>query len=313
MRGSISADSTRSALLKAYPQSREILETEYTGLESSVQRQALYVHKGNLSFSFENPVYGGEKDAQQSQGGTKKGKYNKAAGSNMGRKDFLSAIPSFRGFTDEQLNTLEKGAVEKSFKKGDVVFRQGEEGESFYIISEGSVDVIVADHSAESSKSSASKALRSGRAKGLAPETQSLGKVVNRLNEGSCFGERALMTSEPRAATILVTSNQLVCLVFPRSIFESIISGSEALLGDDSNVNVDWSKDNETRSLFRHIENIVSIVKATNASLSPKMKRVLYELMTVFTPELSPDEVISRMVMTVKVRLALLAGFSPLC
>ena len=292
-------------MLKAYPQSREILETEYTGLESSVQRQALYVHKGNLSFSFENPVYGGEKD-QHNQGVTKKGKYNKAAGSNMGRKDFLSAIPSFRGFTDEQLNTLERGAVEKSFKKGDVVFRQGEEGESFYIISEGSVDVIVADHSA-------SKALRAGRAKALAPETQSLGKVVNRLNEGSCFGERALMTSEPRAATILVTSNELVCLVFPRSIFESIISGSEALLGDDSNVNVDWSKDNETRSLFRHIENIVSIVKATNASLSPKMKRVLYELMTVFTPELSPDEVISRMVMTVKVRLALLASFSPLC
>jgi hypothetical protein len=227
------------------------------------------------------------------------------------------------------------------------------------------------------------------------------------------------MTSEPRAATILVTSSELVCLVFPRSIFEvsdvrslsrafsppslhplftlsspslhtlstlsppslhslstlsspslqplsplsphplhpnstfsppslhphstfsppslhllsplsppslhplsplsppsrrqSIISGSEALLGDDTNVNVDWSKDNETRSLFRHIENIVSIVKATNASLSPKMKRVLYELMTVFTPELSPDEVISRMVMTVKVRSAPAARCGGFC
>jgi hypothetical protein len=116
MRGSISADSTRSALLKAYPQSREILETEYTGLESSAQRQALYVHKGNLSFVFENPVYGGEKDSHQ-QGLTKKSKTSKT-GSNFGRKDFLSAIPSFRGFTDEQLNILEKGAVEKRFKNG---------------------------------------------------------------------------------------------------------------------------------------------------------------------------------------------------
>jgi hypothetical protein len=112
-----------------------------------------------------------------------------------------------------------------------------------------------------------------------------------------------------------VTSSELVCLTFPRSIFEAIISGSEALLGADNDVSVDWSKDNETRSLFKHIENIVSIVKATNASLSPKMKRVLYELMTVFTPELSPDEVISRMVMTVKVGNRLLLWnflFSPI-
>ncbi len=115
MRGSISADTTRSALLKAYPQSREVLETVYNGLESAEQRQALYVHRGNLSYAFENPVYGGEKDAQQ-QSTTKKGKSK--AGSSMGRKDFLYAIPSFRGFTDEQLNTLEKGATEKTFQKG---------------------------------------------------------------------------------------------------------------------------------------------------------------------------------------------------
>jgi hypothetical protein len=36
---------------------------------------------------------------------------------------------------------------------------------------------------------------------------------------------------------------------------------------------------------------------------APKVKRVLYELSTAFTPELSPDEVMSRMVMTVKVAL----------
>ena len=102
------------------------------------------------------------------------------------------------------------------------------------------------------------------------------------------------MTAESRAATIRVSQEGTVCLLFSRSVYEEIISGGSALLGQDSNVNVDWSTDHETRSLFRHIDNILDIThNPANAGLSPRMRRILYELTTAFTPELSPDEVIS--------------------
>ena len=107
------------------------------------------------------------------------------------------------------------------------------------------------------------------------------------------------MTSEPRAATVRATCDT-VCLVFSRETFEEAISGSNALLGNDVNDNVDWSKDDATRSLYKHIEKILQIKKI---NCSVKIRRVLYELTTAFTPELSGDEVIARMVMTVRIAL----------
>jgi CRP-like cAMP-binding protein len=198
----------------------------------------------------------------------------------MRTKDFLASIPSFADFTDEQLTTLEQKATVAKFKAGEVIFKQGQPGDVFYVINQGSADVLIQE---------SPELLRRG----------DMGKTVNRLTEGCYFGERALMTSEVRAASIR-TLTDMVCLVFSRAVYEEIISGSGALLGKDINANVDWSKDHETRSLFKHIENILEIDKM---QASPKIKRIMYELTTAFTPELSADEVISRMVMTVKIAL----------
>jgi CRP-like cAMP-binding protein len=198
----------------------------------------------------------------------------------MRAKDFLASIPSFADFTDEQLTSLEKKSTIARFPAGEVIFKQGTEGDNFYVINQGTADVLVQQ---------SPELLRRG----------DMGKTVNRLTEGCYFGERALMTSELRAASIRTLSDT-VCLVFSRAVYEEIISGSNALLGKDINANVDWSKDHETRSLFKHIENILDIDKM---EVSPKIKRILYELTTAFTPELSADEVISRMVMTVKIAL----------
>ena len=117
--------------------------------------------------------------------------------------------------------------------------------------------------------------------------------AVNHLTEGNFFGERALMTSDPRAATVRASEDS-VCIAFNRETFEEVISGSNALIGGDD---IDFSKDDETRSLFKHIEKIRHI---ESLKLSNKIKRIIYELTTAFTPELTIDEVITRMVITVK-------------
>jgi CRP-like cAMP-binding protein len=196
----------------------------------------------------------------------------------MRLRDFLASIPSFSDFTDQQFVTLEQKAQMKDFPANEVIFKQGEKGDAFFVIHKGAVDILIQDNA---------QLLKKG----------DLGRAVNRLKEGAFFGERALMTAELRAASIKTISDT-TCLVFTKAVFEDVICGSSALIGKDADDNVDWSKDHETRSLFKHIEAVLEIDCKDNTS--PQIKRVLYELSTAFTPELSPDEVISRMVMTVK-------------
>lgn len=220
-------------------------------------------------YVFDNPVYTGK--------GVTAASVSRTLGSQMRLKDFLSSIPSFADFSEIQLITLERKATIAKFQENEIIFEQGDEGETFYVVHSGFVDILVQDDPA---------LLRRG----------DHGRVVNRLSEGNFFGERALMTSEPRAATVRAFQDT-VCIAFNRDTFEDVISGNNALIGSDVSDNVDWSKDHETRSLYKHIDKIKQI---SEMDMSPKVRRIMYELTTAFTPELSVDEVIARMVITVK-------------
>lgn len=259
-----------------YPYCRDIIESKYVALCSSTEKDALYVRGTDNKFTFENPIFTTEPKTKSD------GEIDGIISSTtrMSHKDFLASIPSFADFSDEELGILEEKATVQKFEADEIIFKQNDPGDSFYVISKGSVDVMIQE---------SASLLRRG----------DLGKKVNRLTEGCYFGERALMTSEPRAASIRVV-NAVECLIFSRAVYEDIISDSNSLIGSDANVQVDWSVDHETRSLFKHIENILDIDRMDS---SPKIKRILYELSTAFTPELSVDEVISRMVMTVKIAL----------
>mmetsp|Transcript_22545 Transcript_22545/g.32952 ORF Transcript_22545/g.32952 Transcript_22545/m.32952 type:complete len:1155 (+) Transcript_22545:111-3575(+) len=231
----------------------------------------LHYRQENGIFTFQNPIYSTQ---------PVKFDIDVQLGSEMRLKDFLASIPSFSDFSEQQLLLLERRASISKYQKGDVIFYQGQKGDAFYIVHSGAVDIVIQEDLSLIA-------------------TGDLGNVVNKLTEGCYFGERALMTSEPRAASVRASQNT-VCLVFSRQTFEDAISGSNALLGNDINDNVDWSKDHETRSLYKHIEKILKIEKM---DCSIKIRRILYELTTAFTPELSADAVIARMVMTIKLAL----------
>lgn len=51
------------------------------------------------------------------------------------------------------------------------------------------------------------------------------------------------------------------------------------------------------RSLFQHLQDVKDIDSKAEA---PAIRRLLYNLTTAFTPELSVDEVMAKMVITVK-------------
>ena len=128
---------------------------DYSGaLTNSKIRDSLYKRKDGC-FMFENPIFSDEfvadddddiDDEDESEVRRKDGAFNP---SSMRLKDFLASIPSFSDFTDEQLLSLETKATIKKYDTGDVIFRQGEEGDAFYVIHEGGVDVLIQENASQ--------------------------------------------------------------------------------------------------------------------------------------------------------------------
>src|SRR5207237_604761 len=69
-----------------------------------------------------------------------------------------------------------KGIAQAHYEPGDVVFHQGDLGDSLYIILDGEAEVVIENHGEE--------------------------KVVARLMPGEQFGEMALLNMQTRSATV---------------------------------------------------------------------------------------------------------------
>jgi trk system potassium uptake protein len=91
----------------------------------------------------------------------------------MGRIDFFSPL------TVGQVEQILPFVGLYGFDRGQTVFKQGEVGDAFYLVHSGSVEVRV----------------KQG--------WLSFAKKVAVLGEGAFFGEMALISSEPRSATIV--------------------------------------------------------------------------------------------------------------
>ncbi len=90
----------------------------------------------------------------------------------------LQEVTLFRPFSDKAKNYLSECMHKHRFGEGDIIVRQGDAGNSLFIIVEGVVGVRV-----------------------QSPEGESI--EVARLGAGEFFGEMALLTGEDRAATII--------------------------------------------------------------------------------------------------------------
>lgn len=121
-------------------------------------------------------------------------------------------IPYFADFTDEEFNYLLSKATLQTFDAGNVIMRQGMEGNMFYVIESGEVEIFQ----------------KMAYEDPLTTPSNYLGTQINSLSVNDFFGDRALITGEPRAASIR-TSKPTRCFAFHKENIpsSSVLSGKK--------------------------------------------------------------------------------------
>jgi len=57
-------------------------------------------------------------------------------------RDFLANVQLWRGLPEDQLDALAQIAIAKTYRKGEVIFEQGDEGRGFFVVKSGRVKVF---------------------------------------------------------------------------------------------------------------------------------------------------------------------------
>lgn len=89
----------------------------------------------------------------------------------------LSNVPIFAPLSDEETQKLAENSRLRIFAPGESIVRQGQKGNSMFVVHSGAVDVQRSEEGAV--------------------------KTLRKLREGDFFGEMGLLTGEPRSATVL--------------------------------------------------------------------------------------------------------------
>eukprot|EP00746_Dinoflagellata_sp_MGD_P020072 gnl/MRDRNA2_/MRDRNA2_146709_c0_seq1.p1 gnl/MRDRNA2_/MRDRNA2_146709_c0~~gnl/MRDRNA2_/MRDRNA2_146709_c0_seq1.p1 ORF type:complete len:944 (+),score=178.99 gnl/MRDRNA2_/MRDRNA2_146709_c0_seq1:285-2834(+) len=105
---------------------------------------------------------------------------------NQENKDFLGAVTLFSELNEEQKRKIAEAAVPRNdYVAGQVIIKQGDEGSSMFLLKSGSCLIYIGG------------ALKDNTGEWVG------GKKVGAFSQGDCFGERALLYEEPRAATVI--------------------------------------------------------------------------------------------------------------
>ncbi len=124
-----------------------------------------------------------------------------------GREERVSSamlgVDIFNPLTAGERDRLAAGLELAAFGRGEEIIRQGEQGDSLFIILRGRVEVRVSSGGQE--------------------------EVVDTLGDGSIFGEMSLLTGAPRSATVLAIDDVQVVPVTVAA-FRRIVAENPAVL-----------------------------------------------------------------------------------
>ncbi|MFN0146999.1 MAG: cyclic nucleotide-binding domain-containing protein [Dehalococcoidia bacterium] len=116
----------------------------------------------------------------------------------MTTEETLAAVPIFRDLPKKSLSRISQFARKRSFRAGDVIFKEGEEGVGFFMVTSGQVSVTRG------------------------------GAELAKTGVGGFFGEMALLDNHRRSATVTAVSDT-ECLAIMRSDFLAELRGNADL------------------------------------------------------------------------------------
>ncbi len=123
--------------------------------------------------------------------------------------EFLRQFPLFADLQTSTLTEVADKMMVEEADAGDVVIRQGDPGELFYLIRSGKVDVIV--------------------------QQDGVSRQVAELDEGQYFGEAALLRDEPRNATVIARTKS-VFYTLGKADFKAVLARSKSFVDELRNV-----------------------------------------------------------------------------
>ena len=104
----------------------------------------------------------------------------------------LRSVPFFDGWTDDELEHLERIIDRARFQAGDVLIREGQSGEAFLLLTAGEAEVSQA------------------------------GKPLRLLEPGDHAGEMSLLDDSPASATVVATSDVEALVLYQRD-FDNLL------------------------------------------------------------------------------------------
>lgn len=116
--------------------------------------------------------------------------------------EFLMKCPVFTGYPAAVLNEFAQKVESQTYEAGEVLITQGDVGDRFFVVRDGICDVYLRD----------------------ADGTQTRGEPKHR---GDFFGETALITGEPRNATVIARGSVEV-LTLDKENFQRALDGSKS-------------------------------------------------------------------------------------
>jgi len=120
-------------------------------------------------------------------------------GRNKKLADLIDKIPFFSPLLTDERMKMVSAMTELYFKEGEVIIKQHDEGDSFFLLYEGTVRVW--------------------------KDGEAVNDLVADKARAECphFGERALLENEPRNATVTVVSKSTVVFCIKRKVFDIVL------------------------------------------------------------------------------------------